>query len=208
MVYVSIFSLKAASASDTLSISRDSVVAYAKNYLSLPYRYAGRNPATGFDCSGFTRFVFNHFNIKLSSSSAAQAYQGDKILWKNALPGDLVFFRRSKRGRIFHVALVSMVIKDSIFVIHSTTHGGVRIDNLVNSPFWKSKYKSLRNVLPGSRDDTHPNTQELQELVLPSAVTVTSENPPMQERQPLEKIALLPTLAIFPQWKPILLINQ
>jgi hypothetical protein len=66
----------------------------------------------------------------------------------------------------------------------------------------------LRNVLPGSRDDTHPNTQELQELVLPSAVTVTSENPPMQERQPLEKIALLPTLAIFPQWKPILLINQ
>jgi DNA-binding protein HU-beta len=107
--------LNAGLAADSVSISRDSIVLFAKNYLGLPYRYASRSPARGgFDCSGYTMFVFKKFGIHLSPSSSAQSLQGDKILLKNAIPGDLVFFRRTKRGRVFHVALVSKVVKDSM----------------------------------------------------------------------------------------------
>jgi len=207
-VFTSLFSLGASQVADSLYVSRDSMVSYAKKFMGLPYRYASRNPARGFDCSGFTMYVFKNFNITLSTSSAAQSFQGEKIPLKNAIPGDLVFFRRSKRGRIFHVALVSKVVKDSIFVIHSTTHGGVRIDNLVTSPYWKSKYKSVRNVLPGSRDYINTEDQELQENGLSTELTATSVDTPIQDRQPFEKIALLPTLAILPKWKPMVLSNQ
>lgn len=206
-VFTTLLSLRASQAADTLYFSRDSIVNYAKKFMGLPYRYASRNPARGFDCSGFTMFVFKNFNITLSTSSASQSFQGEKIPLKNAIPGDLVFFRRSKRGRIFHVALVSKVVKDSIFVIHSTTHGGVRIDNLVTSPYWKSKYKSVRNVLPGSRDYINPEDQKLQETGLPFELTATSKDTPMQNRQSFEEIALLPTLAILPKWKPLVLTN-
>lgn len=208
-LYFSVLTIaRAGLASDSVSISRDSIVSFAKNYLGLPYIYASRNPARGFDCSGFTKFVFSHFNVKLSPSSAAQAFQGDKILLKNAIPGDLVFFRRTKRGRIFHVALVSKVVKDSIFIIHSTTHGGLRIDNLATSRYWKTKYKSVRNVLPGSRNYLSPELPALTEKELLTDLMLESEELPLKDRQPFQETALLPTLAIMPKWKPIILSNQ
>ena len=199
---------KAGLATDSISLSRDSIVSFAKNFLGLPYKYASRNPARGFDCSGFTMYVFKNFNINLSPSSSAQSFQGDKILLKNAIPGDLVFFRRSKRGRIFHVAMVSKVVKDSIFIIHSTTHGGVRIDNLATAYYWKSKYKSVRNVLPGDRYYTPTEDPSLKEKELLTDLIVGTEEPPIQDRQPFEKTAFLPTLAILPKWKPVVLNNQ
>ncbi len=205
----SITRLNATQASDSVLISRDSIVLFAKNYLGLPYRYASRSPARGgFDCSGFTMFVLKKFGIHLSPSSSAQSLQGDKILLKNAIPGDLVFFRRSKQGRVFHVALVSKVVKDSIFIIHSTSHGGLRIDNLATSHYWKSKYKSVRNVLPGARNYTIPTDNNLQEPIMTADIIAGTENPPIQDRQPFEKINLLPTLAILPKWKPTVLTNQ
>jgi|688.fasta_scaffold35031_6 hypothetical protein len=206
---LSMTKLNATLATDSVLISRDSIVLYAKNYIGLPYRYASRSPTRGgFDCSGFTMFVLKKFGIQLSPSSSAQSLQGDKILLKNAIPGDLVFFRRSKRGRVFHVALVSKVVKDSIFIIHSTTHGGLRIDNLATSNYWKSKYKSVRNVLPGARNYTVPTDNNLQEPLLSGDIIAGKEDPPIQDRQPFEKINLLPTLAIMPKWKPMVLTNQ
>lgn len=201
--------LNASLATDSVLISRDSIVLFSKNFIGLPYRYASRSPARGgFDCSGFTMYVFKKFGIQLSPSSSAQSLQGDKILLKNAIPGDLMFFRRSKRGRVFHVALVCKVIKDSIFIIHSTSHGGLRIDNLATSNYWRSKYKSVRNVLPGARNYTAPVDSILQESLLTSDIIAGSEDPPIQDRQPFEKINLLPTLAIMPKWKSTVLTNQ
>ena len=201
--------LNASLATDSVLISRDSIVLFSKNFIGLPYRYASRSPARGgFDCSGFTMYVFKKFGIQLSPSSSAQSLQGDKILLKNAIPGDLMFFRRSKRGRVFHVALVCKVIKDSIFIIHSTSHGGLRIDNLATSNYWRSKYKSVRNVLPGARNYTAPVDSILHEPLLTADIIAGSEDPPIQDRQPFEKINLLPTLAIMPKWKSTVLTNQ
>jgi len=182
---------------DTLQVSRDSVVAYAGKFLGLSYRYGSRDTSRGVDCSGFTRLVYQNFGLQLGYSSVSQANQGEKIEGNTAIPGDLVFFRRSARSRIFHVALVSRVVNDSIFVLHSTTHGGVREDNLVTAPFWRTKVKSFRNVLPGSR--TYQPMLLTSSTAIPSAPAEDRDDlQPLSFRQPFVSFPPLPALTIRP----------
>ena len=69
------------------------VVAFAKHYLGVSYRYGGSTPASGFDCSGFTRFVYAHFGIELPHYSGGQFSRGRRVSRVGLRPGDLVFFR-------------------------------------------------------------------------------------------------------------------
>jgi cell wall-associated NlpC family hydrolase len=71
------------------SFSLDQVVAVALQYQGVPYRFGGSDPA-GFDCSGFTQFVYAQFGISLPHSSSRQISGGTLISPADALPGDLV----------------------------------------------------------------------------------------------------------------------
>jgi cell wall-associated NlpC family hydrolase len=68
------------------------VVAYARHFLGIPYRYGGTSPRTGFDCSGLVRFVYGHFGIALPHSSWADLAHGRRVGRRFLRPGDLVFF--------------------------------------------------------------------------------------------------------------------
>jgi cell wall-associated NlpC family hydrolase len=68
------------------------VVLYARRLLGVPYSWGGTSPATGFDCSGFVRFVFRHFGVELPHSSYAQFDLGRRVARGGLRPGDLVFF--------------------------------------------------------------------------------------------------------------------
>jgi cell wall-associated NlpC family hydrolase len=125
---------------------RQDIVSYAKEQLGTKYKYAGRSPRTGFDCSGFTYYVMDEFGVDLSTSSRAQENQGRKIKVSEAKTGDLIFFRRSKNGAVFHVALVVSNDREGLRVIHSTSRGVV-IDNLSTSSYWKPKISTARDVL-------------------------------------------------------------
>jgi cell wall-associated NlpC family hydrolase len=65
---------------------------YAKRWLGVPYRWGGTSPRTGFDCSGFVRFVWARFGVHLAHSSYAQYGSGHWIPRRALRPGDLVFF--------------------------------------------------------------------------------------------------------------------
>ena len=57
---------------------RNNIIAFSEKYIGSKYKYGGTTPK-GFDCSGYTFFVMNEFNIKLPHNSAAQSRLGTKI---------------------------------------------------------------------------------------------------------------------------------
>lgn len=70
----------------------ESIVRFARHFLGVRYVYGGTSPRSGFDCSGFTRFVYAHFGIDLPHYSGAQFDMGHRVSRTGLRPGDLVFF--------------------------------------------------------------------------------------------------------------------
>jgi cell wall-associated NlpC family hydrolase len=68
------------------------VVRYARGLLGVRYRYGGSSPSSGFDCSGFVRFVYQRFGVALPHSSYADFGVGRGVVRGSLKPGDLVFF--------------------------------------------------------------------------------------------------------------------
>ena len=73
-------------------------VQIAEQYLGVPYRWAGADPITGFDCSGFTMYVYAQLGVRLTHYTGSQFYEGVPVPPAELQPGDLVFFEPSSRG--------------------------------------------------------------------------------------------------------------
>lgn len=68
------------------------VVEYAKQFIGTKYVYGGSAPSTGFDCSGFTSYVYKNFGVSLPHSSGGQASVGTAVSKENLALGDLVIY--------------------------------------------------------------------------------------------------------------------
>ncbi len=121
------------------------IVAFAKRYKGAGYKYGASGPKK-FDCSGFTSYVYRHFDVELPHQSGMQEKAGRKISRQEARAGDLVFFRKSKGGKVFHVALIVSNDRNGLVVIHATSSRGVVIDNIDQNSYWKNKYMTFRRV--------------------------------------------------------------
>jgi cell wall-associated NlpC family hydrolase len=111
----------------TSTRSAAAVIPTAEHYIGVPYRWGGTSPTTGFDCSGYTQYVFAKHGVRLPRTSRAQASAGDRILDYRALrAGDLIMFAENGQA-ISHVAIFAG--RDRI--LHSSRSGaGVRYDDL------------------------------------------------------------------------------
>ncbi|MBF4493498.1 C40 family peptidase [Flavobacterium sp. JLP] len=88
-------------------IERDSIAAYAKNFLGTPYVYAGSDPEKGFDCSGFVSYVFHHFDVNLPRSSGEYKNIGKKLNPEDFKVGDiLVFYGYKDKTIIGHLGII------------------------------------------------------------------------------------------------------
>ena len=76
----------------TTAISSSNIIAYASNFLGTPYLWGGTSPATGFDCSGFTQYVYAHFGVKIGRTTYDQINDGYGVSKDELQAGDLVFF--------------------------------------------------------------------------------------------------------------------
>lgn len=112
----------------------------ASAQLGTPYRSGGCDPNTGFDCSGFTTWVFNKYGIHLPRSSREQFQTGTTVAKNNLRKGDLVFFR-SKRG-INHVGIY---LENGKF-IHSASHGKTVTISHLDEDYWRTHYAGGRRV--------------------------------------------------------------
>lgn len=76
---------------ETVTASASELIAYAKTFLGIPYVWGGKDPS-GFDCSGFTSYVYRHFGIYVPSYSGSQAYVGKEVSYGEMQPGDLIVY--------------------------------------------------------------------------------------------------------------------
>jgi cell wall-associated NlpC family hydrolase len=113
------------------------IVGYARRLLGVRYSYGGSSPDSGFDCSGFTRFVYAHFGISLPHYSVAQFSLGRNVTRSGLAPGDLVFF-----DGLGHVGLY-IGHDQFIHAPHSGT--SVSVDSM--SGWYASRYDGARRVL-------------------------------------------------------------
>jgi cell wall-associated NlpC family hydrolase len=114
------------------------VVDYARRLLGVPYIWGGDSPA-GFDCSGFVRFVYAHFGIRLPHSSYADFDLGLQVARGDLRPGDLVFFDG--------VGHVGMYIGGGRFIHAPHSGTAVQITSL-SDPWYRAGYDGARRLLP------------------------------------------------------------
>lgn len=129
----------------------DSIIEYAKLFLSVPYVKAGKGPDK-FDCSGFTSYVFRHFGYELRASSNGQLNDGWKMIAKRdeLKRGDLVFFGGRKKTReIGHVGIV--VSNDPVHHRFSFIHASVRLGVTISystEAYYAPRYITACRILP------------------------------------------------------------
>ena len=116
---------------------RARVIRYARRFLGVRYSYGGTSPAGGFDCSGFTRYVFAHFGVTLPHYTVAQFGLGHSVARGRLEPGDLVFFD--------DVGHVGLYIGHDRF-IHAP-HSGTRVSVDSLSGWYGSRYDGARRIL-------------------------------------------------------------
>ena len=107
-----------------------------------PYRNGGSDPS-GFDCSGFTQYVFGRHGMWLPREVRQQFEVGERVsgeLW----PGDLVFFR-TEGGSASHVAILIGGPEGDSFVHAPSARGVVRVERL-SANYWARRYVGARRV--------------------------------------------------------------
>nr|WP_315198711.1 C40 family peptidase [uncultured Aquabacterium sp.] len=120
------------------------LVLSAMNFLGVPYKRGGTSSETGFDCSGFTRHVFeNSVGLILPRRAIEQAQSPSLVPVQQAelKPGDLVFFNTLRRT----FSHVGIYIGDNKF-IHSPRAGGqVRVEDM-RQAYWQQRFDGARRA--------------------------------------------------------------
>ena len=101
---------------------------YALQFVGYPYVYGGSSPS-GFDCSGFTSYVYRQFGYSLNRSAASQLSNGTPVSMSELQPGDLVLFKKSGTGSKA-ASHVGLYIGNNQFVHASTSTVGVIVSSL------------------------------------------------------------------------------
>lgn len=125
----------------------------AIDFLGVPYRRGGSSPEHGFDCSGFTRHIFERsVGLLLPHRAEQQAHDAGlaAVSREQLVPGDLVFFNTMRRA-FSHVGLY---IGEGKFIHAPRTGGVVRVEDM-NQSYWARRYNGARRAeLPAAPADS------------------------------------------------------
>jgi cell wall-associated NlpC family hydrolase len=130
-----------------LNYHPDSLLKLASKQLGTPYVPNGKEPG-GFDCTGFTFYVFKYFDIFLPYYSFQQGEVGKKIETFDAKKGDLVVFKGHDLSidHAGHIGIVAQVEGKRIRFIHASSSHGVRFD-YIDGPYFKERFMMVRRIV-------------------------------------------------------------
>ena len=120
------------------------LVISAMNFIGVPYRRGGDTAEQGFDCSGFTRYVFeNSLGLVLPRRADQQAREAGllQVMREDLKPGDLVFFNTMKRT----FSHVGIYVGDDKFIHAPRTGSEVRIEDMRES-YWSRRFTGARRA--------------------------------------------------------------
>ena len=135
----------------------DSLVQFALAQRGTPYVYAGTQPATGFDCSGFIHYVFGHFHLDTPHSTALLIDVGQPVPRAQARPGDIVVFTGTAATSTTpgHAGIVISALGETpLRFVHASSakrESGVKISQVEDTDY-ERRFMQVRRVLgPGGR---------------------------------------------------------
>lgn len=133
-------------------VRADSVVRFALAQLGTSYCYAGSSPATGFDCSGFVRFVFGRFAVEMPHSTSLLIGVGRPVPRTQARPGDIIVFTGTAAGSTSpgHAGIViSNLGETPLRFVHASSarrESGVKISQVEGSGY-EQRFMQVRRVI-------------------------------------------------------------
>ena len=117
------------------------VTLFALGLIDTGYRFGGKHPAAGLDCSGMVSYIYDQgAGLKVSGSAADIARKGRPVERASLRPGDLVFFN-TRNAPFSHVGVY---IGENRFVHAPSTNGRVRIDQL-NASYYAQRFEAARS---------------------------------------------------------------
>ncbi len=120
------------------------VVDYAKQFLGTSYVSGGKTPESGFDCSGFTKYVFSNFGYSLGNTAASQNNLGKEVARDSMRPGDLILFYDEGKSKIGHTGIY---VGDGNFVHAANASRGVVTDNLNTNSYYNSRFITAKRIV-------------------------------------------------------------
>ncbi|RYD83551.1 MAG: NlpC/P60 family protein [Sphingobacteriales bacterium] len=126
----------------------DKIIAFGESFIGTPYYATGKTPR-GFDCSGFTHYVFAKFGIELSPASKEQIFAGEQVNLSDVRKGDLLIFTGTNRSirQPGHVGIVITAKGEKpVKFVHSSSNGGVKISQ-VDSTTYALRLLQVRRLI-------------------------------------------------------------
>lgn len=118
------------------------VVMYALGLMDIDYRFGGKNPEGGLDCSGMVSYIYrNALGIELPPNAARIAQIGREIETASLAPGDLVFFNTTGK-RFSHVGIY---LGEDRFIHAPSSNGKIKISNL-KSGYYAKRLDAARTL--------------------------------------------------------------
>jgi hypothetical protein len=116
---------------------------YALDLIGIRYKWGGNTPATGLDCSGLVRYVFQKVTgVTLPRTAKDMSRLGEKVAVPDLQPGDLVFFDT----RRFAFSHVGIYLGDNRFV-HAPRRGREVEVATLDSSFWQKRFNGARRIV-------------------------------------------------------------
>ena len=118
------------------------IAATAKSYVGYRYTYGGSSPSTGFDCSGFTQYVYKVNGIYIPRTVSGQAYSGWGVSRSSLRPGDILVFQNTAGYGLSHVGIY---VGNGWMVDAGTYSTGVHYSYIYSS-YWSARWFGARRL--------------------------------------------------------------